>query len=74
MNLDKIRYIWSFSSQSPFFPLIVAWSCNMSCSKLTHSLSGGGRGMKGYAALECTLISLGYAGKHLGPQRAQFFY
>jgi hypothetical protein len=27
---------------------------------------GGGRGMKGYDALEFTLISRGYAGKHLG--------
>jgi hypothetical protein len=51
-----------FSSQPPFYPLIVAWSC----SKLTHSLSGGGRGIKGYDALECTLISRGYAGEHLG--------
>ena len=29
-------------------------------------MSGGGRGMKGYDALECTLISRGHAGKHLG--------
>ena len=42
--------------------MIGAWSY----SKLTHSLSGGGKGMKGYDALECTLISRGYAGKHLG--------
>jgi hypothetical protein len=33
-----------------------------------HALQTGGtgRGMKGYDALECTLISRGYAGKHLG--------
>jgi hypothetical protein len=31
-----------------------------------HSLSGGGKGMRGYDALDCTLISRGPAGPRLG--------
>ena len=33
---------------------------------ITHSLSGGGKGMKGYDALDCAMISLGSAGARLG--------
>ena len=36
------------------------------CRNIKHSLSGGGKGMRGYDALDCTLISQGYAGHRLG--------
>jgi len=42
--------------------LIIIWSCR----NITHSLSGGGKGMRGYDALDCTLISRGFAGPRLG--------
>jgi hypothetical protein len=42
--------------------LIIVWSCR----NITHSLSGGGKGMKGYDALDCTLISRGSAVPRLG--------
>ncbi len=32
---------------------------------ITHSLSGGGKGLKGYDVLDCTMISLGSAGARL---------
>jgi hypothetical protein len=46
---------------SSFIPSI-AWSLRM----ITHSLSGGGKGMKGYETLDCTMISRGYDGARLG--------
>ena len=36
------------------------------CRNIKHSLSGGGKGMRGYDALDCTLISQGSAGHRLG--------
>ncbi len=33
---------------------------------ITHSLSGGGKGMKGCDALDCAMISRGSAGARLG--------
>ncbi len=33
---------------------------------ITHFLSGGGKGMKGYDALDCAMISRGSAGTRLG--------
>ena len=33
---------------------------------ITHSLSGGGKGMKGYDALDCAMISRGSVGARLG--------
>jgi hypothetical protein len=44
-----------------FFPLI-KWSLRM----ITHSLSGGGKGMKRYDALDCAMISRGSAGARVG--------
>ena len=45
-----------------FSVLLIKWSYRM----ITHSLSGGGKGMKGYDALDCALISRGSAGARLG--------
>ncbi len=45
-----------------FFVPLIAWSLRM----ITHSLSGGGNGMKGYDALDCTIISRGSADARLG--------
>ena len=45
-----------------FYLLIQACSCR----NIKHSLSGGGKGMRGYDALDCTLISQGSAGHRLG--------
>ena len=36
------------------------------CRNIKHSLSGGGKCMRGYDALDCTLISQGSAGPRLG--------
>jgi hypothetical protein len=44
------------------FVLLIKWSFRM----ITHSLSGGGKGMKGYDALDCAMISRGSAGARLG--------
>jgi hypothetical protein len=46
------------------------WSFRM---MITHSLSGGGKGMKGYNALDCTMISRGAAGAHLGRYNERSF-
>ncbi len=59
--LDIFRYISVYKACiSSFIPLI-KWSFRM----ITHCLSGGGKGMKGYNALDCTMIPRGSAGARL---------
>jgi hypothetical protein len=41
---------------------LIAWSCRM----IPHFISGGGKGMKGYDALDCIIISRDSAGARLG--------
>ncbi len=57
--LDIFRYLERCISS--FVPLI-EWSFRM----ITQYLSGGGKGMKGCYALDCAMISRGFAGARLG--------
>ena len=67
MYLDILRYISVFKTYISSFVPWIALSFRM----ITHSLSWGGKGMKGYDALYCTMISRrkksrGSAGARLG--------
>jgi hypothetical protein len=50
--LDMFRYIKVLRACIFSFALLIEWSFRM----ITHSLSGGGKGMKGYDMLDCTMI------------------
>jgi hypothetical protein len=51
-----------YRADIPFFVPFISWSFRM----ITYSLSGVGRGMEGYDALDCTMISRGSSGARLG--------
>ncbi len=58
MYLDIFRYIYVFRAGISSFIQLIEWSFRM----ITHPLSGDGKGMKGYNALDCAIISRGSAG------------
>ncbi len=62
MDLVIFRYIQVFRACISSVDPLIEWPFRM----ITHSLSGGGNGMKGYYALDCAMLSRGSAGARLG--------